>query len=113
MKRLLQVVLIPCQTYLIVCILALQAIAGQVWAGEGQVVKGSGQGGSTTLKLDLDSTHVTFESGPSQGRSVSVSNGIARTPEGRWELTQSGNELQVTFYTPDQIVTYSLHHSKD
>lgn len=113
MKRLLQVMLITCQTHLIICTLALQAIAAQVWAGEGQIVKGTGQGGSTTLELDLDSTHVTFESGPSQGRSVSVSNGIAQTPEGRWEFTQSGDELQVTFYTPDQIVTYSLHHSKD
>ncbi|MBD2102643.1 hypothetical protein [Leptolyngbya sp. FACHB-261] len=105
------------QAALISCVLSLPALAGQTWAGSGQITSGSGQGGSVELRLEVDGKRVRSRSGPPlegqvQPESATASatglNGSVRTGSGTWRFEQSGNELRVTLYQGNQIIYYRL-----
>lgn len=107
MKTLIRKVIVVSQSALMVCLLSLQAIAGQIWAGAGQIISGAGQGASVTLTLDINGNAATIRNGPSKGETVSLAGGT--TSAGEWVFNQSGNELQVTLYTiSQQTVFYKL-----
>ncbi|GEM_PF-4712624 len=107
MKAFLQQTITVFQAASMVCCLSSQAIAGQIWAGAGQIISGSGQGASVTLTLDINGNQATIVNGPSSGSIVSLNGGI--TAAGQWVFRGSDSELQVTLYTnSQQTVFYKL-----
>ncbi|WOB44850.1 hypothetical protein HNI00_18095 [Thermoleptolyngbya oregonensis NK1-22] len=85
---------------------AFPAIA-QTLQGRGQIVSGPGQGSVVQISLTINGNQVTFHSGPSQGQTAQIQNGVARTPDGNvWQFAQG--RRQVTLYSGNRVIVYVL-----
>jgi hypothetical protein len=96
------------------CSLTSPAIASETWQGGGQIVSGPGRGGTVRLALIKDGNTVRFQSGPDQGKSVSLNN--AQTSSGKWQFDDCGDysdKLCVTFEQnkPRRVIRYLLTKS--
>ncbi len=106
-----------CQVGLLLGGLSWPALAGQIWAGAGQITSGSGQGGTVQLVLEVEGNRVRSRSGPpltGQVQSVAPArahgglNGSIQTETGSWRFQQLGDELRVILYQGDQVIYYRL-----
>lgn len=110
MKSLLlkAVVLLPvlCTSLVSISWIVTPAIA-QTLEGRGQIVSGPGQGSVVQISLTINGNQVTFHSGPSQGQTAQIQNGVARTPDGNvWQFAQG--RRQVTLYSGNRVIVYVL-----
>ncbi|GAB4131659.1 MAG: hypothetical protein Fur0046_00770 [Cyanobacteria bacterium J069] len=59
------------------------------------------------IRLTINGNQVTFRSGPSQGQTAQIQNGVARTPDGNvWQFAQG--RRQVTLYSGNRVIVYVL-----
>jgi hypothetical protein len=79
----------------------------QTLEGRGQIVSGRGQGSVVEIRLTINGNQVTFHSGPSQGQTAQIQNGVARTSDGNvWQFAQG--RRQVTLYSGNRVIVYIL-----
>ena len=105
-----QAVLIGTATAIISSI-NLPAQAGVYWSGTGVITSGSGQGGTVSLSLTIDGSNVKFHSGPSEGETKTISNGVAYSNAGVWEFENCGSDLCINFEqnSPSRTIYYRLN----
>lgn len=112
MKSLLSI----CTTLMCFNALSVQSLAGQIWQGRGQIIKGSGEGGTLELKIEVEGNTVKFLSGPSQNQqgrinsSISSLNGSTSISGNTWHFKQENGQLAVTLYQkqPYRVILYRL-----
>ncbi len=112
MKSLLTII----TTMIYVSALSAPSIAGQIWQGRGQIVKGAGEGGSLELKIEVEGNTIKFLSGPSQNQQVRINssssslNGSTSVSGNTWNFKQQNGKLAVTLYQkqPYRVILYRL-----
>lgn len=100
-----------------VCSLSVQAIAGEIWQGKGEIVRGAGEGGSLELTIEIENNTIKFLSGPSQNQKITLKstspfpNGTIKLPPNTWNFTRKNQELAVTLYQeqPYRVILYRLY----
>lgn len=100
--------------------LAIPAIAGQIWQGKGEIVRGTGKGGSLELKLEVEGNTVKFLTGPSKNQRANLNlqgnriSGSVEIASNNWHFEQQNRQLIVTLYQkqPQRVVLYRLYTSK-
>ena len=99
-------------TIIFACSFSLTAIAGQIWQGRGEIVRGTGQGGSLRLKIDVEGNTVKFLSGPNRNQKVKVSNlnGSVKIAQNTWQFQMQNGNLTITLYQqqPYRVILYRL-----
>ena len=100
-----------CQTLVLLSLLDLPANASQFWVGEGRITEGVGQGGSVSLRLEIDGNVVNSIHGPHLNGTLQ--DGVIQTNIGKWNFRHCSKNLCVTFYRsrPRQTIFYRLHQS--
>jgi len=97
--------------------LSIPALAGQIWQGKGEIVRGAGGGGLLDLKIEVEGNNVKFLTGPSQNQQFTLSgnslNGSAEIASLRWHFEQNPQQLNVTLYQekPYRVILYRLSQS--
>lgn len=95
-----------------VCSSSVTAIAGQIWQGKGEIVRGTGEGGSLNLKVEVEGNTVKFLSGPHKNQQVTISNlnGSAEIAQNTWDFKMQNGKLTITLYQkqPYRVILYRL-----
>jgi hypothetical protein len=100
-----------------VCSLSSQAMAGEIWQGKGEIVRGTGEGGILELKIEVEGNTVKFLSGPSQNQQITFKsrfpfpNGTIQLAQNSWSFERKKQELVVTLYQqqPYRVILYRLY----
>jgi hypothetical protein len=99
-------------TIIFFCSSSVIAVAGQIWQGQGEIVRGTGQGGSLGLKIDVEGNTVRFLSGPDRNKQVKVSNlnGSVKISQNTWHFQMQNGNLTITLYQqqPYRVILYRL-----
>jgi hypothetical protein len=95
-----------------VCSFSMTAMAGQIWQGKGEIVRGTGEGGSLKLKIEVEGNTVKFLSGPHRNQQVTISNlnGSAKIAQNTWHFEMQNGKLTITLYQeqPYRVILYRL-----
>jgi hypothetical protein len=99
-------------TIIFVCAISMTAIAGQIWQGKGKIVRGAGEGGSPSLKIEVEGNTITFLSGPQRNQKVTIPNlnGSVEIAQNTWRFQKQNGKLTITLYqkNPYRVILYRL-----